>query len=182
MFAKIIAFASVIIATTAYPLYKQCGQSWSSDLMGSSGSNVCSKGCLMSSLSMVLNDCGRQINSKAANPGTLNAWLSANGGYSGASLVWGSVSKLGLTFVTKSTSHTDIINYFNQGKAVVLNVNQGGHWVLMTGHSGTTYFVNDPGFAKTSYTQAEVVNSGIYTRPSGCASLLSASNAAFLSE
>ena len=44
----------------------------------------------------------------------------------------------------------------------------------MTGISGTNYLVNDPGFTKTSYTQAEVVKSGIYTRPAGCASLESA--------
>ena len=186
MFAKIVAFASVLAATTsAYPLFKQCGQAWSNDLMGSSGSNVCAKGCLMSSVSMVLADCGRQIGGATANPRTLNQWLSANGGYSGASLVWGSVGSLGLSFVTKTTSHTEIINYFKSGKAVVLNVNQGGHWVLMTGYSGSTYFVNDPGFAKTSYTQAEVVNSGIYSRPAGCASLLMSSPAAaegFLSE
>ena len=131
---------------------------------------------------MVLADCGRSINGQSANPRSLNQWLSANGGYSGASLVWGSVNKLGLTFVTKTTTHNDIINYFRQGKAVVLNVNKGGHWVLMTGYSGTTYFVNDPGFAKTSYTQSEVVNSGIYTRPSGCASLLMSAAEGFLSE
>ena len=136
--------------------------------MGSSGSSICSKGCLMSSVAMILNDCGRAVNGQTANPRSLNAWLGANGGYSGASLVWGSVNKLGLTFVTKTTSDAEIINYFRQGKAVVLNVNNGGHWVLMTGISGTNYLVNDPGYARTSYSQTEVVNSGIYTRPAGC--------------
>ena len=62
MFAKIIALASVVVASTAYPIFKQCGQVWSNDIMGSSGSTICSKGCLMSSVAMVLSDCGRAFN------------------------------------------------------------------------------------------------------------------------
>ncbi len=42
----------------------------------------------------------------------------------------------------------------------------------MTGISGGSYTVNDPGFNRGSYTFGEVVEAGIYNRPSGCASLL----------
>ena len=66
-------------------------------------------------------------------------------------------------------------SYFKSGHAVVLNVNNGGHWVLMTGISGTNFLVNDPGFSKTSYTQGEVVGSGVYKKPAGCSSMLLAS-------
>ena len=134
----------------------------------------------MSSVAMILADCGRAVNGQSANPRSLNTWLSANGGYSGASLVWGSVNKLGLTFVGKFTSDATIKSYFDQGKGVVLNVNNGGHWVLMTGYSGNNYFVNDPGFARTSYTTTEVVNSGVYTRPAGCASMVQSAQEFFL--
>ena len=65
--------------------------------------------------------------------------------------------------------------YFKSGHAVVLNVNNGGHWVLMTGISGTNFLINDPGFTKSSYTQSEVVGSGVYKRPAGCSSMLLAS-------
>ena len=98
MFAKIFALASIVAASTAYPLFSQCGQVWSNDIMGSSGQTICRKGCLMTSVAMVLNDCNRAINGQTANPRSLNSWLGANGGYSGASLIWGTVNKLGLTF------------------------------------------------------------------------------------
>lgn len=130
----------------------------------------------MSSVSMVLNDCHKTVNGGAATPGTLNTWLRANGGYASGNLfVWGSVAKFGMTFVGFTTDHTQARNYFKAGNAVILNVRNGGHYVLMTGISGTNYIVNDPGFTKTSYTQAEVVKTAIYKRPSGCASLLSSS-------
>ena len=63
-------------------------------------------------------------------------------------------------------------NHFKNGNAVILNVNKGGHWVLMTGISGSNFLVNDPGFTKTSYTQSEVVNSGVFKRPTGCSTKL----------
>jgi len=47
----------------------------------------------MSSVAMALTDRGQSY-----NPGTLNAHLSSNGGYSGALFIWGSVSKFGLTY------------------------------------------------------------------------------------
>jgi hypothetical protein len=45
-----------------------------------------------------------------------------------------------------------------------LNVHNGGHWVLATGHSGSTYSVNDPGFNTGSYTEGQVVRAGIFHR------------------
>ncbi len=59
-------------------------------------------------------------------------------------------------------------SYFKNGYAVLLNVNNGGHWVLMTGFSGANFLVNDPGYSKSSYTQSQIVSSAFFTRPSGC--------------
>ena len=64
-----------------------------------------------------------------------------------------------------------MINNFKQGKAVILNVNNRAHWVLMTGWTGTNFLVNDPGYARNSYAPSEVQDSGIYIRPSGCKTL-----------
>jgi ABC-type bacteriocin/lantibiotic exporter with double-glycine peptidase domain len=44
------------------------------------------------------------------------------------------------------------------GSVVICNVHNGGHWVLATGYSGDTIYVNDPGFSTTSYTLNEIVN------------------------
>ena len=57
-------------------------------------------------------------------------------------------------------------NYISQGYGVILNVKNGGHWVLANGHNAAGFTVNDPGATKTSYTNAEVVGAGVY-RPYG---------------
>lgn len=42
---------------------------------------------------------------------------------------------------------------------VVLNVHNGNHYVLATGYSGSTIFVNDPGHSTTgSYDLSEIVD------------------------
>ena len=100
-----------------------------------------------------------------------------NGGYVSDDLfIWGSVNGFGTKLAGFTTDHTQTRNYFNEGKAVILNVRNGGHYVLMTGISGTDYIVNDPGFTKTSYTQDEVVKAAIYSHPPGCSSLKSTSD------
>ncbi len=87
-----LLFACALART--YPLYKQCDSRWGNDQLGTSSNTICKAGCAMSSLAMGLAGIGKNY-----NPGTLNTWLKSNGGYvSGDLLVWGSVTKLGLTF------------------------------------------------------------------------------------
>ena len=57
-----------------------------------------------------------------------------------------------------------MINHFHAGKVVILNVHNGGHWVLTTGISGNTFHVNDPGYNVGSYSASQVVRAGIYRR------------------
>jgi hypothetical protein len=175
MIAKTLVLSVLLAVSAGYPLFKQCDSRWGSHALGTSAKTICQAGCLMSSVSMILNDCGKTINGAGADPGNFNSWLTSNGGYvSGNLFVWGSTSKFGLNFVGFLSTDADIKAKFNQGYAVILNVNNGGHYVLMTGHTASGYNVNDPGFAKTSYTNAEVVKAGYYSKPSGCKSLLQA--------
>jgi hypothetical protein len=54
------------------------------------------------------------------------------------------------------------------GYVVILNVNKGSHWVLASGYSGNTFFVNDSlNLSKKSYDLTEIVNgnTGIYKVP-----------------
>lgn len=98
------------------------------------------------------------------NPRTLNQWLKANGGYvSGDLFVWASINKLGLTF-GGFISNSAIKSNLDAGKVVIVNVHNGGHWVLAHGYSGDNILVNDPGFSTTSYTLSQIVNgqNGIY--------------------
>ena len=99
--AKILTLILAVTAmtSTAYPLFKQCDSRWASQMLGTSANTICKAGCLMSSVSMVLNDCKKSIDGSSANPQTLNRWLTSNGGYvSGDLFVWGSVAKFGLSF------------------------------------------------------------------------------------
>ena len=164
---KILVFALIValVASRSYPLYKQCDSKWGNEQLGTSSNTICKAGCLMSSVSMALAGIG-----KGYNPGTLNTWLKGNGGYvSGDLFVWASVNKLGLTYVGK-VANSGIQAALNANEIVILNVHNGGHWVLATGMSGSTITVNDPGYSTSSYTLSEIVanNSGLY-RVSGSA-------------
>ena len=113
----------------------------------------------MSSVAMALSGTGHSY-----NPSTLNTWLKGHGGYaSGDLFVWGSVKPLGLAYQGK-VGNSGIAAALSAGHIVILNVHNGGHWVLATSMSGSTIHVNDPGYSTTSYTLSEIVagNSGLY--------------------
>ena len=114
----------------------------------------------MSSVAMALAGIGKTN----YNPSTLNTWLKANSGYVQQDLfVWASVNPLGMAF-TGFISNADISKKLSEGGIVLLNVHNGGHWVLATGMSGNTIYVNDPGYSTTSYSTSEIVegNTGTY--------------------
>lgn len=118
----------------------------------------------MSSVAMALSGVGKNY-----NPGTLNTWLKGHGGYvSGDLFVWASVNSLGIKYVGK-VANSNIASNLASGHIVILNVHNGGHWVLATSMSGSTIHVNDPGYSTTSYTLSEIVanNSGLYSVGNG---------------
>lgn len=90
-----------------WTLYKQCGESWSGDELGTaSGTSVCDAGCAMSSVAMALTTMGEHVDGKRATPGALNNWLRHHGGYVGGDeLVWNAVSALGSMHMTKFEPH-----------------------------------------------------------------------------
>ncbi len=127
---------------------------------------ICQVGCLMSSTAMGL--AGTRIPIKKsphipADPKSFNAWLRNNDGYSGNNLietqvplidperiVWpddGMIKGNILTF-------TEVVSFIEKGRIVIGNVNEGGHFVLLTGYSsedGDTFTVNDPGYNRDTY-------------------------------
>jgi SH3-like domain-containing protein len=146
----------------AFPLFKQCDGRWGNDRLGSS--TVCRIGCLMSSVSMALAGLGRSIDGAGSNPGVLNRYLSSHGGYQGDLFIWGSVSRFGLGYIGQFRDKNQLATYFRQGKVVILNVRNGGHWVLCTGVTGSGFTVNDPGFNVGSYSFGEVVLGGVFNK------------------
>ena len=107
--------------------YDQFDERWGDDIMGTKTLRMV--GCLVSSVAMLLNSRGIQINKEAATPGTLNAWLRENCGYKENLFIWASVNQLGITFHEFTTNHTSIQEYISDGNyEVILNVNEGGHY------------------------------------------------------
>ena len=159
---KLIILSILIVAclSRTYPLYKQCDSRWGNNQLGTSSNTICKAGCLMSSAAMALLGVGHNY-----NPGTLNTWLKANGGYvSGDLFVWTAINKIGLTYHGK-IANTEIKHHLDSGNVVILNVHNGGHWVLAHGYSGDNILVNDPGYSTSSYSLSQIVNgqTAVYT-------------------
>ena len=157
----LLAILVALALTYNFPMYKQCDSKWGSQQLGTGGGKtICQAGCLMSSAAMALAGTGHSY-----NPETLNRWLISNGGYASGNLyVWAAINKLGLTF-GGFVSNSAIKSHLDNKKIVIMNVHNGGHWVLATGYSGDSIKVNDPGYSTTAYSLNEVVNgnTGVYT-------------------
>lgn len=98
MLKTILCTLLVVMALSrTYPTFKQCDSRWGSNQLGTSSKTICNAGCAMSSVAMGLAGAGKNY-----NPGTLNSWLKAHGGYvSGDLIVWGAVSSIGLSYKGK---------------------------------------------------------------------------------
>ncbi len=155
----------VVIFTRNYPLFKQCDSRWGNQQLGTSPTNtICRAGCLLSSSAMALSGIGKNF-----NPSTLNTFLKQNGGYVQDDLyVWAAVNSLGMEF-GGFIGNNKIKANLDAGKIVILNVHNGGHWVLAYDYNGDNILVNDPGYSTTSYSLGEIVdgNTGIYTIKNG---------------
>jgi len=162
---------SVAIIPKSYTLFKQCGESWSNDILGTGSVTICDAGCAMSSLSMILNTWGEKINGGTDDPGTFNGWLKDHDGYAdGDLLVWAASNPLGgVKFYNYyrgagSLSVAGLQDAVNNNRPTVVNVRSGSHWVLVVGYdSGTNnFYVNDPGFDQSSYAYSCMSNFVMY--------------------
>ncbi|CAI2375575.1 unnamed protein product [Moneuplotes crassus] len=140
------------------PLYKQCNSEWGSNYMGSK--TVCQVGCLMSSMSMALAGLGKTINGQTVNPGNFNQWLRDHHGYSGNLFVWGAAES---PFSLKYQGQKEGGSHAVDSKHItILNVHNGGHWVLAVSSTGSSYQVLDPGYQTSTYKNSEVVRAATY--------------------
>ena len=165
MLKAIILLALAVSAFAGFPYYSQCDSRWKGDRLGTSSATICSAGCLMSSVAMMMAGNNVKINGAETTPKTLNTWLTSNGGYAQGNLfVWGSVAKFGFSYTGRFNAASDVKAKMNQGQICILNVNNGGHWVLATGSDANGFTVNDPGAGKPRFSNSDVVGSGCFKR------------------
>ena len=121
----------------------------------------------MSSTSMALNGTNIPILPRpyvTSNPRTLNQWLKNNDGYDGSNdLIETQVPLIDPSRIvwpddafhkTNDLPFETVSSYLDKGRIVIANVNNGGHFVLLTGYSTEdhdTFAVNDPGYERETY-------------------------------
>jgi hypothetical protein len=143
--------------------YMQCDSRWGGIQLGTcdDGTTICNAGCAMTSVAMIL-----QTKGAGQDPASLNDWLTNNGGYmDGCGIYWGTVDAFGVTsFQGIETADEDAIcNGLNNGHGIVANVNNGGHWVLLTACAGNgVFYANDPGWGTPTYTMGEILMEAVY--------------------
>jgi hypothetical protein len=117
----------------------------------------------MSSTAMGIAGYSIPIDSTVSSPKSLNIWLKNNNGYDDNNLIETQVPLIDLERIfwnadafhkTNDLSYATVSSYLDKGRVVIGNVNNGGHFVLITGYSnedGDTLIVNDPGYTRSTY-------------------------------
>jgi hypothetical protein len=132
--------------------YSQKDPRWSDVRLGTSYSTIGGYGCTLCSVASVLADFGIDV-----DPGRLNRWLIANGGYTGGNLfIFSAVEPLGVTLVDlidctyQPAPVTTILSALAEGMGVVVKVDMspGGvlneHWARVTGGDSDDLRIMDP--------------------------------------
>ena len=163
------------------PLFGQRWDPWQWDRLGSSNLLIRDYGCAMTCAAMVLNYYGGNT-----NPGDLNNWLKANGGYANGNLIiWAVAARRapnltyygGYNWTTVPADLTVINWWLDRGCPLIAETRIGAsrsqqHFVVLTGRSGANYFMNDPWYGdrttfQTRYGDARrwIYGLRIYRRP-----------------
>jgi hypothetical protein len=138
------------------PSYSQRSYPWSTDVLGWGPSYVTigSDGCIVTGLASI-----RAYYGNYHTPRTMNNYLKANGGFYGNLVVWGRVPGFrALRDYSYVAADLSYINWWlDRGYLIVAKTyfppnRVSPHWVVLTGRSGSTYFVMDPwDGAKTTF-------------------------------
>lgn len=142
-----------------YVNWRQAGQSWSNIKIGNTNSTLGQIGCLVTSISILIEKSGCNATISPFNPGTFLEALNKNNAFDGS----GNLQYAGVTRAVPNFSYVGNVNlrgksrteklalitqYFNQGYYLAIEVkgatpgNQ--HWVAITGISGNNVIIVDP--------------------------------------
>jgi len=110
---------------------------------------------------------GKTINGKEVTPKVLNNYLMKNNGYQGNLYVWAKIEKFGFRYMGQTRDTNYMKTLVCQGnKILILNIDNGGHWVLATGmNEESKSFTILDGWKmldRTSVKYSEVKRAGIY--------------------
>jgi len=162
----------------AVPTFSQRSTAWSRDALGTDPvDTIGSSGCALTAVTMVTAAFGHQT-----NPATLNRWLTGHGGYiqndlllwrqaaasTGGAVRWRWLHVPGISPQLR-TDDQDIEDLppaslveaeLDAGHLVVAEVRLMGnmHFVVLTGHSGDTLYINDPWYGDRTTLQARYGN------------------------
>ena len=142
-----------------YVTWRQMGQSWSNIKIGNTNSTLGQIGCLVTSISILIEKSGCNSTINPFNPGTFLESLNANNAFdSNGNLQYAGVTRAVPNFKyvgnvnLRGKSRTEklalITQYFNQGYYLTIEVkgatpgNQ--HWVAITGINGNNVVIVDP--------------------------------------
>lgn len=163
----LLATAVPASATSSVPIYGQRAVRWAHQNLGSDPvDTIGSAGCALTATAMVQAGFGYPI-----TPDALNSWLTQHGGYiqndlllwrtavlpTGGAVRWKWMHVPGIAPQLR-TDDQDINDLptaaiarqeLDQGHLVVAEVRLYGgmHFVVLTGHQGDSFFINDPWFA-----------------------------------
>lgn len=142
-----------------YVNWRQAGQSWSNIKIGNTNSTLGQIGCLVTSISILIEKSGCNTTISPFNPGTFLEALNKNNAFDGS----GNLQYAGVIRAVPNFSYVGNVNlrgksrteklalitqYFNQGYYLAIEVkgatpgNQ--HWVAITGISGNNVIIVDP--------------------------------------
>lgn len=129
------------------PTFDQTDSRWASDPLGlgTCTETIGSSGCAVTSVAMVLKYYGIQT-----DPKDLNSFLKINAGYDNCKIYWpkGALRSSGTVIYIDPAPSPDlnrIRSELDNGFPVIAKVRlESEHWAVITGYSGSTFYINDP--------------------------------------
>lgn len=147
-----------------YTKWRQRGAAWSNIKIGNTNSTIGDIGCLVTSISILIEKSGVSTPMVPFNPGTFVEALNKKGGFdSNGNLQYAAVNKVvpefkyvgkvNLRNKTREEKLATISQYYNQGYYLTVEVKgatEGNqHWVAITGINGNNIIIVDPASDRT---------------------------------
>lgn len=147
-----------------YTKWRQRGAAWSNIKIGNTNSTIGDIGCLVTSISILIEKSGVSTPMVPFNPGTFVEALNKKGGFdSNGNLQYSAVNKavpefkyvgnVNLRNKTREEKLSTISQYYNQGYYLTVEVKgatEGDqHWVAVTGINGNNIIIVDPASDRT---------------------------------